>query len=92
VLLEAQAMGVPAVVHRIGGTAEGVVEGRTGFVLPPGDFAGLVTAVARLLRDPALRQACSVAGRQLARAKFSLEALAGRHEAFCTALLGGTAR
>ena len=92
VLLEAQAMGVPAVVHRIGGTAEGIEEGRTGFVLPPGDFQGLVHAVARLLRDPALRQNCSIQGRRLACTRFSLAALAQRHEAFCTALLGGGVR
>jgi glycosyltransferase involved in cell wall biosynthesis len=53
--LEAMAAGRPIVATRVGGLAEAVVHERTGLLVPPEDPAALATALARLLRDPALR-------------------------------------
>lgn len=52
VVLEALASGVPAVVTPDGGPRSLVQDGRTGFIVPD---QGFPAAVARLLRDPALR-------------------------------------
>lgn len=82
ILLECQAMEVPPVVYRIGGTAEGVRDGETGFVTGPGDFGALVDRLARLLQDEPLRLRFGRAGRSLVGEKFSLAALAARHEQF----------
>ena len=52
---EAQAFGVPTVASRLGGMANLVLHGRTGYLVPPHDEEGFVSAVSRLLREPALR-------------------------------------
>jgi glycosyltransferase involved in cell wall biosynthesis len=52
--LEAMAMAKPTVVSRNGGLPEAVVDGVTGFVVPPGDSDALAHAILRLLEDPEL--------------------------------------
>jgi glycosyltransferase involved in cell wall biosynthesis len=82
ILLEAQAMELPVVVHDIGGTSEGIENGKTGFLISLGDRKNLVRRLGELLRDPARRKRFGVAGRKLVETKFSLDALAERHENF----------
>lgn len=53
VLLEAGAAGRPVVATRVGGSAEIVVEGDTGYLVAPGDVDALATRVIELLTDPA---------------------------------------
>jgi glycosyltransferase involved in cell wall biosynthesis len=87
ILLEAQAMELPVIVHDIGGTSEGIENGKTGFLISLGDRKNLVQRFGELLRDPVKRKQFGVTGRKLVEAKFSLEALAERHENFyCGAL------
>lgn len=82
ILLEAQAMELPVVVHDIGGTSEGIQNGKTGFLIAPGDRQSLVQRLGELLRDSARRKQFGGAGRELVEAKYSLTALAERHEVF----------
>jgi colanic acid/amylovoran biosynthesis glycosyltransferase len=49
VLLEAAAVGVPAIVSRSGGMPEAVEDGRTGYVVEEGDAAGLAERILRLI-------------------------------------------
>lgn len=63
VLSEAGAAGMAIVSTRVAGIPEIVREGSTGLTVPPGDLAGLVEALKRLLADAGLRfdlgtQAC----------------------------------
>jgi glycosyltransferase involved in cell wall biosynthesis len=51
-LMEAAAIGVPAVTTRVRGCREVVVDGETGVLVPPGDRAALAAAVRRLLDEP----------------------------------------
>jgi glycosyltransferase involved in cell wall biosynthesis len=60
--LEAMAAGRPIVATRVGGLAEAVVHERTGLLVPPEDPAALAAALARLLRDPALRARLAAEG------------------------------
>lgn len=53
-LLEGMALGLPAIGSRWGGIPDIIEDGETGFVVEPGDAAGLAAAVERLLLDPAL--------------------------------------
>lgn len=61
--LEAQACGLPVVVSTSGGTAEGAVDGTTGFLFAPGDERALARHLITILKDPALRQRMSSAAR-----------------------------
>lgn len=55
VLSEAGAAGLPAVSTQVGGIAEIVKEGKTGFLVPTGDVSALVDALQTLVENPALR-------------------------------------
>ena len=52
--LEAMATGKPTIVSRNGGLPDAVVDGVTGYVVPPGDVQGMAAAILYLLRDGAL--------------------------------------
>ena len=54
-IVEAQACGLPVVGFPSGGSAEGVLEGETGFMLEPKDEQGLAGRLVDLLGDPAAR-------------------------------------
>lgn len=56
VLLEAMAMGIPAVSTSLTGVPEIIDNGITGLLVSPGDPSALAAALARLLGDPALRK------------------------------------
>jgi glycosyltransferase involved in cell wall biosynthesis len=60
--LEAMARGRPVVASRVGGLGEAVVHERTGLLVPPEDPEALAEALARLLRDEALRARLAAAG------------------------------
>jgi phosphatidylinositol alpha-1,6-mannosyltransferase len=63
VFVEAQACGVPVVAGRSGGSHEAVLDGTTGFVVPPRDVEAVARSIDRLLRDDALRARFGAAGR-----------------------------
>jgi glycosyltransferase involved in cell wall biosynthesis len=52
VLLEAAACGLPVITTQVGGAAEAVVDGESGFVVPPGDSSALAGAMRRLSALP----------------------------------------
>ena len=72
-LLESMSRGLPVVATRVGGNPELVVEGATGYLVPPDDVRAFAKRVASLLRDPALRERLGRAGRKRVRAEFDLE-------------------
>lgn len=62
-IIEAMAYEVPAVVTDAGGSPELVVDGETGFVVPPGDSKALATAIRTLYDDAELRRKMGAAAR-----------------------------
>ena len=66
VVLEAMEAGRPVVASRIGGLADIVLDGETGFLVPPGDSEKLGQALARLLADPDLRERMGRAAKERA--------------------------
>jgi len=71
VLLEAAALGIPIVTTDATGACDAVLNGVTGLTVRVGDSEGLREAVARLLRDPALRETMGRAGRHWVSEHFS---------------------
>ena len=72
VLTEAMAHGLPVVSTQVAGIPEQVLEGRTGWLVAPGDRPALAERLTRLLQDPALAQKMGRAGFDHAQAEFSL--------------------
>jgi glycosyltransferase involved in cell wall biosynthesis len=79
--VEAMAAGLPVVATLVGGSADIVDHGETGFLIPPNDTAALGSALDSLLGDPSLRKSMGQRGRQKAEQRFD-----GAHNA--RALLG----
>ncbi len=75
-LLEAQAAGLPVVAGRDGGVADVVGDGESGLLVPPGDAAVFANALARLLRDDALRARLSAGATARIAQHHSLDAAA----------------
>jgi D-inositol-3-phosphate glycosyltransferase len=55
VALEAMACGTPVIASNVGGLADLVRDGRTGYLVPDGDAAALAAKLLPLLGDPGLR-------------------------------------
>jgi glycosyltransferase involved in cell wall biosynthesis len=72
-LLEAAAMGKPAVATRLAGLPEIVVDDKTGYVVQPGDAEALADRLSRLLSDRALRERMGQAARQRVEELFTRE-------------------
>lgn len=68
---EALACGIPVVGAAVGGIAHVVVDGVTGFLVPPGDPAPLAERLARLRHNPELARAYGRAGIRRMRAGFT---------------------
>jgi glycosyltransferase involved in cell wall biosynthesis len=62
-VIEAKFSALPVVACDIRGPREQVVDGETGFLVPPGDVGALAAAIRRLAEAPALRAAMGAAGR-----------------------------
>ncbi|WP_342051457.1 MULTISPECIES: glycosyltransferase [unclassified Cupriavidus] len=75
-LIEAQAMGIPAVVSRVSGNRDIVRHGVTGFVA--GSDEELIAYTWQLVRDASLRARMGEAARRAAHARFGKEAFARR--------------
>lgn len=67
VYLEASAHGLPIVAHAVGGVSEAVLEGETGFLVPPHDQAALCRAILKLVDSESRRTAMGNSGRVWAR-------------------------
>jgi glycosyltransferase involved in cell wall biosynthesis len=72
-ILEAMAAGLPVVSTPIAGIPESVIDGQTGFLVPPGDRVGLEARLGELLADAELRATMGEAGRALAAERFDVE-------------------
>jgi glycosyltransferase involved in cell wall biosynthesis len=72
--------GLPVVATRVGSVAELVTAGRTGVVVDRDDVDGLVDALVALRDDPGRRARFGAAGRERARASFTVEHIARAYE------------
>jgi glycosyltransferase involved in cell wall biosynthesis len=77
-ILEAMRAGLPMVATDVGGVAEAIEEGKTGYVVPQGQPAPLRDRIERLLSDPGLRAALGNDGRQRYEQHFTLDRLVSK--------------
>ena len=89
--LEAMAAGKPVVATRVGGLTESIVDGETGFLVPPKNAVALADAIERLVADPATARAMGRKGAARVLSHFTIEQMAIQNEAYYFALLDGTA-
>jgi len=74
-ILEAMAAGKPVVATNVNGIPEVVIDGVTGFLVPPGDPDALAEAILTLLKDPDLARTMGQAGRTRVEEYFNLDKL-----------------
>ena len=96
-LVDAMAASKPAVATTAGGIPEVVVDGETGFLVPPKDPKAMAERIVQLLKDPALRRRMGEAGLARARARFTVERMVEETNAVYERAVGtrreaGTAR
>jgi glycosyltransferase involved in cell wall biosynthesis len=77
-IVEAMAASLPVVASEVGGNAEAVKDGISGFLVPPEDPVALSAAIIRLLSDPTQARAMGLAGKAIAEEKFTTEAMMNR--------------
>ena len=87
-VLEGMAAGLPMVVTDVGGNAEAVIDGQTGFVVPSKNPKALAVALERLIIDPELRESMGDAGRQRVEECFTLDACVHAYQALFHEVLG----
>jgi glycosyltransferase involved in cell wall biosynthesis len=76
--IEAMASGTPVVASRVGGLAEVVVDGETGFLVEPGDVEALRDRLASVLSDRRLAARLGDNARRLALDRFTWRRCAER--------------
>lgn len=77
-IVEAMAAALPVVATNVGGNAEAVKDGVTGFIVPSEDPAALSAAITQLLSDPAQAKVMGVAGKAFAAKNLTTEAMMNR--------------
>ena len=91
-VVEAMAAGRPVVATAVGGVPDVVVDGETGFLVPPSSPAVLADRIVCLLGDPALRQRMARAGARRARALYAARSVMTRLETLYDTVLRPTGR
>lgn len=71
-IIEYMAAGRPVVATSVGGAAEAVVEGKTGYLVASDDDEAMAKRVLMLLQDDGVAREMGAAGRELAERKFSV--------------------
>ena len=75
-LLEAMALGKPIVATRAGGVPEAIVDGESGLLVDGEDPEALAGAIVRLLENPALAERLGRRAQEVARERFTSQAMA----------------
>ncbi|HEY9526824.1 MAG TPA: glycosyltransferase family 4 protein [Anaerolineales bacterium] len=80
-ILEAMIAGKPVVATQVGGNPELVLEGETGFLVPPRDSQALASSLVTLLTNKAQAAQLAEKGKSRAEGQFSLETMVRAYQA-----------
>ena len=87
VVLEAMAASKPVIATRVPGTAEAVIDGETGFLVPLKDSKGLAELIEKLLADQDLAQNMGEAGKRRVNKDFRVDRMVDETEELYTDLM-----
>jgi len=90
-LVDAMAARKPAVAPAVGGIPEVLVDGVTGFLVPPKDPSALARRLVQLLKDAPLRERMGRAALERARECFTVEKMVEGTDAVYRSLAADTA-
>jgi glycosyltransferase involved in cell wall biosynthesis len=74
-IVQGQLAKAPAIAYDIDGNREGLIDGKTGFIVPPFKLARLEDRLRELLNDPAKRATMGAAGREFALSRFDAKVM-----------------
>jgi glycosyltransferase involved in cell wall biosynthesis len=78
-LIEAGMVGIPVAAYEVVGVPEVVVDGETGFLVPPGNIDVLADRTLALLSDPGESRRMGAAARRFCRPRFDIRTVAARY-------------
>ena len=87
-ILEAMSCGIPVVATAVAGTSEVVMEGETGFLVPPKSPDKLATAILSLLNDKELRERIGKNARKYVEEKYNWNTISEGYEKIYSNLMG----
>ncbi len=90
-IMESMAAGKPMVATRVGGNAELIEDGETGFLVPPRDPVALADAMQRMLGDEAMAKAMGLRARARIAERFSVDAMVAATQRLYDALVSAAA-
>ena len=79
-ILESMMAGKPVIATRVGGNPEIVLDGETGFLVPPKDSHALAESLIALLKDRDLAIQFGEKGKRRAERQFSLQTMVGAYQ------------
>ena len=88
-ILEAMRSGLPVIASNVGGVAEAVLDGDSGFVVPAGQDPALIMALRKLIADPEMQLSMGRKGREHFEQNFSFTAMATKTFAVYESVLRG---
>jgi N-acetyl-alpha-D-glucosaminyl L-malate synthase BshA len=86
--LEALSCAVPVIATNVGGIPEVVEDGKSGFLLSPGDVDGMARAALSLLTDSTRLAEFRAAARQQAVSRFDASLIVPQYESYCEEIAG----
>jgi sugar transferase (PEP-CTERM/EpsH1 system associated) len=79
-ILEAMASSLPVVATAVGGNADLVVQGQTGYIVPPAHLQAMALRLVELASSPERARSLGQAGRQRVQAAFSMQAMVSTYQ------------
>jgi len=86
-LLESMAAGAAVVATDVGGTAEALVDGKNGLLIPPADPQVMAAAIVHLIDNPPLARELGNQAKRTISDRFSLDRMVGATESLYDDLL-----
>ena len=86
----AQAFGRPVIASAVGGLAEVICDGETGWLVPPGDHAALAGVLSRVLADTESAEAVGQQGRRWVEEQYAWPKLAAQIKTLYSGVLEQT--